>query len=108
MTTREVLDKIVKTRDKAIIDELNDWNLDWDYVWMHHNSEQISQLLTQRVSHVLDRIGATKEGLHFAMEIERSLSKKFPFDNSKETNLKRLAIKKAIVEKEIEFWRKVD
>ncbi len=108
MTTRDELDKITAKRDKAIIDEINDWNLNWDYVWMHHNSEQISQILTQRISHVLDRVGATKEGLHFAMEIERSLNKKFPFDNSKESNLKRLAIKKAMVEKEIEFWRKID
>lgn len=102
------LDKITAKRDKAIIDEINDWNLNWDHVWMNYNGEQLSQLLTQRVAYTLDRIGATKEGLHFAIEIDRSLSKKFPFDNTKETNLKRLAIKKEIVEKEIEFWRKID
>ncbi len=108
MTKREVLDKITAKRDEAIIEEVNDWNLNWDYCWMHHNWEELSQLLTQRVSHILDRIGATKEGLHYAMEIERSLNKKYPFDNSKEANLKRLAIKKAIIEKEIDHQEERD
>ncbi len=108
MTKRGVLDKITAKRDEAIIEEINDWNLNWDHIWMHYNGEQLAQLLTQRVSHTLDRIGATKEGLHYAIEIERSLNKKYPFDNSKEANLKRLAIKKAIVEKEIEWWKERD
>lgn len=108
MTKREDLDKITAKRDELIIEQINDWNFDWDHIWMHHNWEEISQIITQRVSHVLDRIGATKEGLHYAMEIERKLNKKYPFDNSKKTNLKRLAIKKALVEKEIEHWENVN
>ena len=108
MTKREELDKITTKRDEAIIEQINDWNLNWDHIWMHYNGEQMSQLLTQNVSHILDRIGATKEGLHYAMEIERNLNKKYPFDNSKEANLKRLAIKKAIVEKEIEHQKARD
>lgn len=105
MTKREELDKITAKRDEAIIKEVNDWNLNWDHIWMHYNGEQLSQVLTQRVSHILDRIGATKDGLHYAVEIERKLNKKYPFDNSKEANLKQLAIKKAIIDKEIE-WQK--
>lgn len=108
MIKREELDKITAKRDEAIIEQINDWNLNWDHIWMHYNGEQLSQILTQRVSHILDRIGATKEGLHYAVEIERSLNKKYPFDNSKEANLKRLAIKKAIVEKEIEHQKARD
>ncbi len=108
MIKREVLDKITAKRDEAIIEEINDWNLNWDHIWMHYNWEQLSQLLTQRVSFVLDRIGATKEGLHYAMQIERSLNKKYPFDNSKEANLKQLAIKKAIIEKEIDHQKARD
>lgn len=105
-STRDKLEKVQGKYDEAIINEVNDWNLNFDYVWMHYNSEQLAQIFTEKVSHVLDHIGATKNGLHHAMEIERKLNKKYPFDNSPEANLKRLAEKKAIVEKEIEFWEK--
>ena len=105
MTKREELEKITAKRDEAIIEQINDWNLNWDHIWMHYNWEQLSQVLTQRVSHILDSIGATKDGLHYAVEIERKLNKKYPFDNSKEANLKQLAIRKATLDKEIE-WQK--
>jgi len=105
MTKREELDKITAKRDEAIIEQVNDWNLNWDHIWMHYNWEQLAQVLTQRVSHILDNIGATKDGLHYAVEIERKLNKKYPFDNSKEANLKQLAIRKATLDKEIE-WQK--
>jgi len=104
----DVIGVVTSKRDEIIIKCINDWNFDWDHIWLNHNWEEISQILTERVSHTLDKIGATKEGLHHAMEIDRELSKKYPFDNSKEANLKRLATKKAIVEKEIDFWRKID
>lgn len=105
-STRDKLEKAQDKYDEAVINEINDWNLNFDYVWLHYNTEELAQTLTQKVSHVLDNIGATKNGLHHAMEIESKLNKKHPFDNSPEANLKRLAEKKAIVEKEIEFWEK--
>jgi|FLOH01.1.fsa_nt_gi hypothetical protein len=105
--SRTDIEQIQKKYDEAVINEINDWNLDWNHVWMHYNKEQMAQVVTQRVSHVLDHIGATKNGLHYAMEIERALNKKYPFDNSAEKNLERLAERKAIVEKEIDFWKNV-
>lgn len=93
--------------DEAIIEQVNNWNLDWNHIWMHYNKDQINQIVTQQVSHVLDRIGATKNGLEHAINIDRKLQEKYGWDNSPETNLKRLAEKKQIVEDEIKFWQDV-
>ena len=100
---RDVLDTIRDKYDKAIIDEIHNWNFDWDVIFLQYNNEEISQTLTEKVSHVLDRIGATKNGLGHAMDIDKEYTKKHPYDNSPEKNLKLLNQKQAKLNKEIKF-----
>lgn len=107
----EKIEKVRREFDKQVINSiykrLKD-DLRWDqiYFYVDHVSE-FAQTITEQISYTLDELGLTINGLSESINIEEILDKKYPFNNSPEKNLERLANIQKRLDKEKRFWIKV-